>query len=157
MSARQELHSYVTRLERRLRRGTLSRGTAIVVGAALGVTIVLAGALSAFAFPDGSITGARLVLFVVLALAAVFGSALLAFWLSASPIATKRTSTEAAVAMSDLRRENILIIPYQTGTATWQSDCHSSSGRLGVMLTSLVGATSAGMSAFWSTADMADL
>src|SRR5207248_7201478 len=71
--------------------------------------------------------------------AAVFGSALLAFWLSASPIATKRTSTEAAVAMSDLRRENILIIPYQTGTATWQSDCHSSSGRLGVMLTSLVG------------------
>ncbi len=73
MSARQELNSYVTRLEHRLRLGTLSRGTAVVIGAALGATIVLAVALSALAFSDGSITGARLVLFVALALAAVFG------------------------------------------------------------------------------------
>ena len=73
MSARQELNSYVTRLERRLRLGTLSRGTAIVVGAALGATIVLAVALSVLALSDGSITGARLVLFVALALAAFFG------------------------------------------------------------------------------------
>src|SRR5438477_7745781 len=73
MSARQELNSYVTRLERRLRLGTLSRGTAIVVGAALGATVVLAGALSALAFPGGSVTGARLLLFVGLALAVVFG------------------------------------------------------------------------------------
>src|SRR5438445_12382970 len=73
MSARQELNAYVTRLERRLRLGTVSRGTAIVVGAALGSTIVLALALSALAFSDGSIAGARFVLFIGLALAAVFG------------------------------------------------------------------------------------
>jgi hypothetical protein len=73
MSARQELNSYVTRLEHRLRLGTLSRGTAVVIGAALGATIVLALALTVLAFPDGSITGARLVLFLALALAAVFG------------------------------------------------------------------------------------
>ena len=73
MSARQELNSYVTQLEQRLRLGTLSRGTAIVVGAALGTTIALTLALSVLAFSDGSITGARLVLFVVLAAAAVFG------------------------------------------------------------------------------------
>jgi hypothetical protein len=73
MSARQELNSYVTQLERRLQLSTLSRGTAITVSAALGATIVLAVALSALAFSDGSVTGARLVLFVALALAAVFG------------------------------------------------------------------------------------
>src|SRR6202035_3825756 len=73
MSARQELNSYVTRLEHRLRLGTLARGTAIVGGAALRATIILAGALSALALPDGGITGARLVLFVGLALAVVFG------------------------------------------------------------------------------------
>ena len=73
MSARQELNAYVTQLERRLRIGTLSRGTAIMVGAALGVTIVLAVGLSLFEFSDGSLSGARLVLFVALAIAAVFG------------------------------------------------------------------------------------
>src|SRR5260370_5009979 len=73
MSARQELNSYLTTLERRLRFGTLSRGTAIVAGAALGATIALAVALSDWAFSDGSLTGARLVLVVALALAAVFG------------------------------------------------------------------------------------
>ena len=73
MNARQELNSYLTQLEQRLRLGTLSRGAAIVVGAALGTTIALALALSVSAFSDGSITGARLVLFVVLAAAAVFG------------------------------------------------------------------------------------
>jgi hypothetical protein len=40
-------------------------------------------------------------------------------------------STEAAVAMNDLPRENIVTISYQTGGATWQRDCHLSSGRLG--------------------------
>ena len=73
ISARQELNSYVTQIEHRLRLGMLSRGTGVVVGAALGATIVLAFALGALAFPDGSIAGARLVLFLALALAAVFG------------------------------------------------------------------------------------
>jgi hypothetical protein len=76
MSARQELNTYLTTLERRLRLGTLSRGAAIVAAAALGATIVLAIALSALAFSggnDGGLNVARLLLFVALALAAVFG------------------------------------------------------------------------------------
>src|SRR5258708_6866492 len=79
MSARQELNAYITRLEQRLRLGTLSRGTALVAGAALGATIVLAVALSVLAFSEGGVTGARLALFVALALAAVFGLGL-PFW-----------------------------------------------------------------------------
>jgi hypothetical protein len=39
--------------------------------------------------------------------AAVFGPALLAFWLSASPIATKRTSTEAAVAITTFEEKTL--------------------------------------------------
>jgi hypothetical protein len=73
MSARQELNSYVSQLEKRLRLGTLSRGAAILTSAALGATIVLVLAANALAFSEGSITGARLVLFCILAAAAVFG------------------------------------------------------------------------------------
>ena len=79
MSARQELNAYITRLEQRLRLGTLSRGSAILAGAALGATIVLAVALSVLAFSEGSVTGARLALFVALAFASVFGLGL-PFW-----------------------------------------------------------------------------
>ena len=71
MSAREELNSYVTHVERRLRLGTLSRGAALVVAAALGATIVLGLVISALAFSEGSLTSARLVLIVALALAIV--------------------------------------------------------------------------------------
>ncbi|HUK35615.1 MAG TPA: hypothetical protein VLV86_16975, partial [Vicinamibacterales bacterium] len=73
MSAREELNSYVTQLERRLRLGTLSRGAALLVAAALGATISLGLVISALAFSEGSLTSARLVLVVALALAIVFG------------------------------------------------------------------------------------
>jgi len=73
MSARQELDTYVSQLERRLRLDTLSRGTAIVVGAALAATIALALVLSFLAFSDGSVTVARLVLVAALGLAVLFG------------------------------------------------------------------------------------
>src|SRR6185295_17829512 len=73
MSARQELDSYVSQLEKRLRIGTLSRGAAILTSAALGTTIVLVLAANALAFSEGSLTGARLALFCALASAAIFG------------------------------------------------------------------------------------
>src|SRR5476649_713377 len=76
MSARQELNSYVTRLERRLRLRAYSRGTAVVLGAALGATIILAVTLSVMAFSDGSITVARVGLFLAITLAAAFGLAI---------------------------------------------------------------------------------
>jgi len=56
-------------------------------------------------------TFASIALAIALATSAgVFGSGLLAFWLLASPIATTTSSTEAAAAMSDLRKENTLIV-----------------------------------------------
>src|SRR5689334_2510837 len=73
MSARAELHSYVTRIERRLRLGAFSRGAALVAAIALIATVVLVLIASAFAFSDGSITGSRLALFTILALAMLFG------------------------------------------------------------------------------------
>src|SRR3984893_11358608 len=73
MSARHELNAYGARIAGRLQASALTRGAAIVAGAALGATVVLAVALSALAFSDGSITGARLVLAAALALTAVFG------------------------------------------------------------------------------------
>jgi hypothetical protein len=72
MNARQELNAYIRTLERRLRLGTLTRGTAIVASAALAATIVLVLAISALAFSQGSITGARFALFATLAFAVVF-------------------------------------------------------------------------------------
>ena len=63
MSARQELDSYVSQLEKRLRIGTLSRGAGVsLTSAALGTTIVLVLVANALAFSEGSITGARLAL-----------------------------------------------------------------------------------------------
>jgi len=76
MSARQELNAYATRLEQRLRLDTLSRGTAIVAGAALLATIVLAVALTTLAPADGGLTFARVVLFAALAAAVVLGAVL---------------------------------------------------------------------------------
>jgi len=73
MSAQQELHSYVRQIERRLRLGALSRGAALLASVALGATIALVLVASAFAFSDGSVTGTRLALFSILALAALFG------------------------------------------------------------------------------------
>jgi len=73
MSARTELHSYVGRIERRLRLAALSRGAAFVASIALLATVTLVLIASAFAFSEGSITGSRLALFIILALAGLFG------------------------------------------------------------------------------------
>ncbi len=73
MSARTELHSYVGRVERRLRLAALSRGAALVASIALIATVTLVLIASAFAFSEGSITGSRLALFATLACAMLFG------------------------------------------------------------------------------------
>jgi hypothetical protein len=76
MSRRDELNSYIVRLQRRLRMGAWLRGAAIFTGTALLVTIVLVLLLNHFAFPAHGITGARFVLLMALAAAAGFGIAL---------------------------------------------------------------------------------
>ena len=93
MSARQELHSYISRIERRLRLGTLLRGAAILTSAALGATVVVVILANARAFSGGSVAGGRLILFCILAAAAAFGLAI--------PIS--RLSRRRAVSQAELR------------------------------------------------------
>ena len=75
MSNHSELNSYIARLQKRLRLGAWLRGAAIFTGTALAVTVVLVLVLNHFAFPAHGVTAARLVIFVALAVAAVFGVA----------------------------------------------------------------------------------
>src|ERR1700735_5581383 len=75
MSARNELSSYVTRLERRLRLAAILRGAAILASAALITTLVLVLITNALAFSRWSVGSARLILLAVLAAACVLGIA----------------------------------------------------------------------------------
>jgi hypothetical protein len=76
MSRRDELNSYIARLQKRLRLGAWLRGAAIFMGTALIVTIALVLLLNRFAFPSHGVVGARLALFAALAAAVAFGIAL---------------------------------------------------------------------------------
>jgi hypothetical protein len=76
MSRRDELNSYIARLQHRLRLGAWLRGAAICAGTALIATVVLVLLLNRFAFPAHGVAGARLALLVALAAAAAFGIAL---------------------------------------------------------------------------------
>ena len=76
MSAREQLDSYIKRLQGRLRLGALLRGGAILISVALTATVLLVLVTNAFAFSEGSLTSARVALFLVLALALGFGVAL---------------------------------------------------------------------------------
>src|SRR3981189_2232235 len=76
MSKRNELNSYIARLQHRLRLGAWLRGAAIFTGTALIVTVALVLLLNHYAFPAHGVTGARLALLAVLAAVAGFGIAL---------------------------------------------------------------------------------
>ncbi len=76
MSTRDQLNSYISQLEQRLRLGAVIRGAAILTSVALVVTVILVVITNAFAFTSGSITIGRATLFFSLALAAVLGLAL---------------------------------------------------------------------------------
>jgi hypothetical protein len=82
MSTREQLNSYIGQLQRRLRLGALLRGAAILTSAALAATVILVLISNAFAFSQGSITGARIALFIALAFAVGFGLALPLYGLS---------------------------------------------------------------------------
>jgi hypothetical protein len=76
MSKRNELNSYIARLQQRLRLGAWLRGAAIFTGTALIVTVALVLLLNHYAFPAHGVTGARLALLVVLVAVAGGGIAL---------------------------------------------------------------------------------
>src|SRR5690242_19785369 len=73
MSLREQLHAYIAELEKRLRWSTLLRGLAILTCSALVATLVLVTIANALAFSNGSVTAARFVLILVLAIAAAAG------------------------------------------------------------------------------------
>jgi hypothetical protein len=76
MSYTSELKSYIAQLRHRLRLGAWLRGTAVFAGAALSVTVVLVLILNQLAFPTHGVSLARLIIFIALAAAAIFGLAL---------------------------------------------------------------------------------
>ena len=76
MSRRDELNSYIARLQQRLRLGAWLRGAAIFAGTALVVTVALVLLLNHFAFPSHGVAGARLALLAALAAVGAFGIAL---------------------------------------------------------------------------------
>ena len=63
------LSEYLGAIERRLRLIALTRGIAVTAGMALGLTIVAVQVINQFAFSGGSVTGARVFLFLGLAFA----------------------------------------------------------------------------------------
>ncbi|MGH9591965.1 MAG: hypothetical protein ACRD5L_02660, partial [Bryobacteraceae bacterium] len=76
MSIRDQLNSYIKRLEKRLRLGAWFRGAAILTSVALTATVVLVLITNALAFSKWSITSARIVLLFAIILAISFGIAL---------------------------------------------------------------------------------
>ncbi|MBV8847710.1 MAG: hypothetical protein JO307_33265, partial [Bryobacterales bacterium] len=73
MSFREQLHAYITQLEKRLRWASWLRGLAIFTAAALVGTLVLVAIANAFAFSQGSVTAARFALVFILATCAAAG------------------------------------------------------------------------------------
>jgi hypothetical protein len=76
MSNRNELDSYIARLQHRLRLGAWLRGAAMFTSTALLVTVLLVLLLNRFAFPAHGVNAARVAIVVALAVAALFGLAL---------------------------------------------------------------------------------
>jgi hypothetical protein len=73
MSYTSVLHSYIARLQQRMRTGAWLRGAAIFSGTALGVTVVLVLVLNHLAFPARGVLLGRLAIVLALASAATLG------------------------------------------------------------------------------------
>ena len=76
MSRREQLNLYIGQVQQRLRVDAGLRGAAVVAAVALVTTVLLTLILNAFAFPERSLTPARLVLLATVIAAAGFGLAL---------------------------------------------------------------------------------
>ena len=75
MSKREQLNLYIQQVQQRLRLDASLRGAAVVASAALAATVILTLILNAYAFPEGGLTPARLVLLAVVVAAVCFGVA----------------------------------------------------------------------------------
>jgi hypothetical protein len=70
---REQLNSYIQRVERRLRLGAVLRGAALLTSAALVTTVLLVLIINQFAFSSGSVISARTLLLLIVAAAAALG------------------------------------------------------------------------------------
>jgi hypothetical protein len=75
MNLREQLHAYITELEKRLRWSAVLRGLAILAATALLATLALVMIANALAFSHGSVTASRFALILILAVAATAGLA----------------------------------------------------------------------------------
>ena len=75
MSKREQLNLYIQQVQQRLRLDAGLRGAAVITFAALAATVVLTLILNAYAFPEGGLAPARLVLLAVVVAAVCFGLA----------------------------------------------------------------------------------
>ena len=73
MNPLEQVNGYLRSLERRLRWGAIARGAAVLAVAALVATVVLVLYTNAYAFSDGSLRIARVLLVLSLALGGGFG------------------------------------------------------------------------------------
>src|SRR5579871_964311 len=73
MNALDQLNSYLAQIEKRLRILAFSRGTAILAGSALIVTVLLVLIVNSFAFSSASLLVARILLFLSIATAITLG------------------------------------------------------------------------------------
>ena len=76
MTALQRFQSYLEAVERRLRWKTIATGAAILAGAALIATVLLALTADRYAFSEASLFWTRALLFLVIGLSIVFALAI---------------------------------------------------------------------------------
>jgi hypothetical protein len=73
MNPLEQIQHYLSRLESRMRWSAMTRGAAAIAGAALIATVLLAMGISRISFSETSLTTARVLLFLAIALAVGFG------------------------------------------------------------------------------------
>ena len=104
MTAGQQLDTYLAQLQRRLRIRATLRGAAILASSALVTTVVLVLIANALAFSGASMSGARIVLFLVIAACVAFSCVLPLLRLN-----RRRSAWEAEAAVPDFKQRLITL------------------------------------------------
>jgi hypothetical protein len=104
VTARQQLDTYLAQLQRRLRIRATLRGAAILASSALVTTVVLVLIANALAFSGASMSGARVVLFLVIATCTAFSCVLPLLRLN-----RRKSAWEAEAAVPDFKQRLVTL------------------------------------------------
>jgi hypothetical protein len=104
VTARQQLDTYLAQLHRRLRIRATLRGAAILASSALVTTVVLVLIANGLAFSGASVSGARVVLFLVIAACIAFGCVLPLLRLN-----RRRSAWEAEAVVPDFKQRLVTL------------------------------------------------